>query len=109
MLVITRDDVNKEISLRVGETFQIILAENPTTGYIWVVHQADPLYLKLESEKYSAPKEDSLVVGKGGEKTLTFKALKAGTVELILSLRRSWEDPSKFSDSFRVRLKISNP
>jgi inhibitor of cysteine peptidase len=109
MLVITRDDVNKEFSLREGETFQIILRENPTTGYMWNVHQADPLHLKLESENYSAPEEDSLAVGKGGKKTLTFKVLKAGTVELILWLRRPWEDPSKFSDSFRVRLRISSP
>lgn len=109
--IITHKDNGRGFKITVGEKFQVSLAENPTTGYQWKVYKSGAPFVELEKEEYVEPEEDSAKprVGRGGTKILTFKAANMGKTELILRLRRSWEDESKFVDSFSVKLKIVEP
>ena len=109
--IITHKDNGREFKITVGETFQVSLSENPTTGYQWKVYKSGAPFVALKKEEFIEPKEDlpRPRVGRGGTKILTFKVAKVGETELILRLRRSWEDESKFVDSFLVKLKIVEP
>ena len=106
--VITHKENGREFKITVGETFQVSLPENPTTGYQWKVYKSGAPFVDLEKEEYVEPGEDLAmpIAGRGGTKFLAFKAAKPGETELALRLRRSWEDESKFADFFSVKLKI---
>jgi inhibitor of cysteine peptidase len=106
--VITHKENGREFEITVGETFQVSLPENPTTGYRWRVCKSGAPFIVLQKEEYVEPEEDLARprMGRGGTKFLTFKAAKLGETELALRLSRSWEDESKFVDFFSVKLKI---
>jgi inhibitor of cysteine peptidase len=106
--VITQKENGREVELMAGETFQVSLPENPTTGYRWTVYGSSATLVGLEKEEYDAPGEDPArpMLGRGGTRVLTFKAAEPGAVELVLRLRRSWEKESEFAASFSVKLKI---
>ncbi|MCX5786563.1 MAG: protease inhibitor I42 family protein [Elusimicrobia bacterium] len=106
--IITQNENGREFELAMGETFQVSLPENPTTGYQWEVYKSGAPFVGLEKEEYIAPEENlsGHIVGRGGTKLLTFEAAKPGEAELALRLRRSWEAESEFVDSFSVKLKI---
>jgi len=73
-----------------GDTFSVVLAENPSSGFRWMIAQApDEAIAVLESEDYvpSTP----MAIGSGGRKTLTFRATGRGQATLILEHRRPWD------------------
>ena len=106
--IITAGENGQEFKMAAGETFQLSLAENPTTGYQWAVAGSSTPVVELEKEEYFAPKNDPArpIMGQGGVKLLTFKALNPGETELVLHLRRSWEAESEFVESFSIVIKV---
>ncbi|TET70367.1 MAG: hypothetical protein E3J56_08095 [Candidatus Aminicenantes bacterium] len=106
MEIFTQKHNGKEFKIHIGETFQVILPENPTTGYIWTVYKPGTPNISLVSKSFSSPQEEPPAVGRGGTRIFTFRASEVGLAELHLRLRRPWEEESKFSDSFHIKLKI---
>lgn len=76
------------IGVTAGESFNISLESNPTTGYMWEP-EFDTEFLKLVDRKYVS---DSTLPGFPGVETFEFEALKAGESEIKLVYKRSWED-----------------
>lgn len=75
---------------KVGETFEITLESNPTTGYMWEwSNNKDSTVVAKVSNKYEGSKP--AIPGSGGVEVFTFKALKAGKATLKLQYKRSWE------------------
>jgi inhibitor of cysteine peptidase len=109
--VITPKGNGQAFEITVGETFQVSLPENPTTGYRWIVYGSGMPFVSLDKEDYVTPENDPArpILGGGGTKILTLKAAKPGETELSLRLRRSWEAESEFADSFSIKLKIVEP
>ena len=105
LLVLSRADHNRSADLRVGETFELRLAENPTTGFGWAIDSSDNQRLALESTTYSAP-EQSGFVGARGQRTFTFRARQPGDVVLALKYWRFWEGDASVSERFSVNLHI---
>jgi predicted secreted protein len=93
-----------QVQLVVGQTLEIALPGNPTTGFTWAAWGALPSQVATAGDSYetSAP---AGVVGAGGVQTLAFKALSAGTATLKLGYARPWESvqPAK---TFEVTLVI---
>ena len=85
---LTQDNAGQRLSVRVGETVSIALAENPTTGYRWHA-DIDPTRLQQTEDSYDGPSEPR---GAGGIRRLTFTTLRAGPTHLKLVQRRSWEN-----------------
>jgi len=85
------------IGVTAGESFNISLESNPTTGYMWEP-EFDTEFLKLVDRKYVA---DSTLIGFPGVETLVFEALKAGESEIKLVYKRSWEN-GYISDQSRL-------
>lgn len=103
--VITRAALNKEIKLKLGETFTIQLDANPTTGYGWyLLSGKDPW--KLVSRKYAMDSSKPGMVGVGGKETFTFKAESVGSGFLRLLYLRSFEEKINPDKTFQVRITV---
>lgn len=71
---------NKEIyNVRIGETFEINLSQNYSTGYIncWLNEDQVKIIQQVRAE-YEPYDEDKKIIGGGGIETYTFKAIKIG-------------------------------
>ena len=78
------------LNMKVGETVQVQLADNPSTGYSWKLAQS--LQHLNATTTYNAHKtDDYLVVGLGGVRQFNFKALSTGEETIQLVYTRSWE------------------
>ena len=78
-------DPAEPIRVRAGETFAIVLAGNPTTGYTWQAETDTPA-LELLGQQFEAGKGS---VGAGGQEVLHFQAQQPGEVTDHLRIRAS--------------------
>jgi inhibitor of cysteine peptidase len=106
MIILTKENDGEEHRFRAGQMFQVILPENPTTGYRWTIAEPAPSHITLIRQEYTVSHHDPLFVGGGGVRTMTFQAVSKGSTRLILLLRRSWEEEGKDMGSFHVSLYI---
>lgn len=104
--LITQADNEKAVIVHKGDRVTIHLPENPTTGYRWSLDQHDPS--KLETTQKSSFESAGPAAGAGGGRTFNFLARTAGSSDLGLNLRRQWEDPASFQESFRVRVQVED-
>jgi inhibitor of cysteine peptidase len=79
------------ISVKEGEEFTIKLEENPTTGYSWSVKISDESVLALSADNYLPDDKSGDMVGSGGKRELTFRAMKLGDVLIDMVYEQSWE------------------
>ena len=79
------------MQLHAGQTLNISLPSNPTTGFRWVVADAAPGVLRsLGPEVYTNP-EDAGLVGGAGKSTWRYEAYQKGEGRLLMQYRRPWE------------------
>jgi predicted secreted protein len=93
-LKLGQTDDGKTFSVKVGDTIQVVIPGNPTTGYEWTAALADKdaaLIQQLGEPQYAANNTDENLVGSGGIYTLTFKAVAKGQATLKLAYARSFE------------------
>lgn len=70
-----------DINIKKGETFELTLDSNPSTGYAWeIVNELDTEVLEEVSNVYASAenKQDPPLVGQGGKEVWTFKGIKEG-------------------------------
>lgn len=73
--------LDKTITATVGETFEIKMASNPTTGFKWEqVSKIKPRIVKEVDSKYVADDKSMIIVGRGGEQIFSFLAKKEGVL-----------------------------
>lgn len=78
------------IRLRVGQTLNLSLPSNPSTGYRWrVENPAANVLRSLGPEVYSAPEEED-VVGSAGVATWRYQANGVGEAQLVLVYQQPW-------------------
>ena len=93
-LKLGQTDDGKTFTVKVGDTIQVVIPGNPTTGYEWTAVLADKdaaLIQQLGEPQYAADNADDNLVGSGGVFTLTFKAVAKGQATLKLAYARSFE------------------
>jgi inhibitor of cysteine peptidase len=84
------DQDAKPITVTAGQTFNVTLASNPTTGYSWALAKPlDPKLLTLVTNIYQRP--ETRLVGAGGNEVWTFKAAGEGRTDISLKYVRPWE------------------
>jgi inhibitor of cysteine peptidase len=91
---LTEADNGKQVTAKVGDTVEVTLAGNPTTGYSWTssMSDADKAVLQQQGEPvYVQQSTDPSVVGAGGTFTFTFKAIAAGQATIKLDYARLFE------------------
>ena len=98
-------DSGSAIKMKPGDTVEIVLDANPTTGYQWkalpwdteIIEQIDKPVYKSRSE----------AIGSGGELTFHFKALSTGRTLLEFIYFRAFEKDVPPIKSFKVTIVVS--
>jgi inhibitor of cysteine peptidase len=81
-----------KIEIVVGETFQIKLKCNPTTGYDWELKSIDrEIAVPTGEVEFQQSPAKPGMVGVGGSCVLEIKGVKPGKTKAVLVYRRSWE------------------
>jgi len=106
-VVVDMSDNGTTRALRVGDTLQVVLRGNPTTGYGWQVDLTadDAGVIRQVGEPVYAP--DSDLLGSGGTYTFTFETVAVGEVALRLVYQRPWETVPAL-EMFAVTLRVAN-
>ena len=103
MLSFSENDDGRTAEVRVGETIEVTLPENASTGYLWTVDRLDAgVVRQLSAESHNPAK----AIGAPGAIVFSFEAIKAGTGEIALKYWRSWEGDASVAKRFGVRLRV---
>jgi len=95
------------VDLRVGETLEISLSENASTGYQWMISAESAQKLdKVLRERESSVEGAGGTPGKPGVRHFNFEALGPGTAELELEYRRSWEAGKAPARRFSLHVRV---
>ncbi len=92
-------DNGSTITLDSGDTFEIALAENPTTGYRWHVDVSPPKVITSEESDLDVQGKGA---GAGGERHLQFRAAHAGSFTIECLRYRSGESASAAVETFKI-------
>ena len=104
-ITVTDKDDNATIRLARGDTLNIRLESNPSTGYSWQIAQNDTKQLQpidppdFEGSGSSAP-------GAGGYIVFHFKAQAEGKAALALVYVHAWEKKSKPAETYHLTVQI---
>lgn len=91
---VTEADNGKNITVKTGDTVQVVLEGNPTTGYTWTVAipDKDKGILQQQGDAvYAQQTTDKSVVGAGGTFTFSLKAAAAGQTTLTFDYARPFD------------------
>jgi len=109
--VLTAADHDKTVHLLIGETVDLHLESNPTTGYSWNSLQLpDGKIVKQTHHAYRGPAETNqthMLVGAGGIEHWKFLAVAEGKTALDLVYRRGWEDPQETDQKLSIRFVVT--
>ena len=101
---ITEKDTGAQIELRIGDTLEISLAGNATTGYLWEVTKLDEKIIKQAGEADYKP--ESNLAGAPGMATIRFSAVAAGNTTVELAYRRPWEKDKPPEKLFQLKVNV---
>jgi len=105
---ITFDGKDADYKIAIGESFQVVLPSNQTTGYKWeLVDLTQDVLEKVKNEYKVSKLYDKNVVGAGGEEKWTFKVIKDERSHIVMEYRRPW-DKSAVANRFAVTIN-GNP
>lgn len=107
MPTFTQEDNGDEYYLNMGEPFRIILPENPTTGYRWMVAQSTSPTIILLRQGYLPGQSDPSRMGAGGFRNMIFETTEKGPAELVLYLQRPWEAEEEYADFFTLSFEVN--
>jgi inhibitor of cysteine peptidase len=76
-------DPTQLLEVEAGETFDLVVPSNPSTGYHWeILPDADPNLVEFVAQNYFA--EQPVIPGSGGMEVWTFRALNIGETTIAL-------------------------
>jgi inhibitor of cysteine peptidase len=105
-LKLVEADSGGHYTVKAGDTIEVAIAGNPTTGYEWTALDDDSGLLELVGDPaYVADETDSDIVGSGGTYTFTFTAAAAGEATIELSYARGWESVQPLK-TFKVTVTV---
>ena len=100
---LTARDAASTVQLKVGDTLEIALEGNPTTGYTWAVASN---VAQLQQQGEWELKRDSNLIGAGGVILLRLKAVREGEAALQLIYHRVWEKGVPPLKTFEVKVVV---
>jgi len=102
--VFTDADKGSDIQIKVGDTLEVRLTSNPSTGYMWYVHPKSTILLKLTGQTQTEATEPG--VGRPILQVFTFQPKRAGDGILLLRYARAWEKPALGEEQFTLHVVI---
>jgi predicted secreted protein/putative hemolysin len=104
MFTLTETDNQKSADITQNTRFAIVLAENPTTGFLWNATMSPGL--ELQSSDYRQDDAAPGVVGVGGERTWVIVAKDAGDQKFSAIYRRSWENVTGNVTTYSITITV---
>ncbi|WP_102126515.1 protease inhibitor I42 family protein [Deinococcus planocerae] len=99
-----QDASGRAINLNVGDTLEITLPGNPSTGYTWQpLIDPWPTLLALGQPSFLA---QGTGLGAGGLVTLSYQAVQPGTVDLSLLYGRPSSPPDPNAQEFDLTVSV---
>jgi len=102
--VVTDADKGGDIQLKAGETLELRLSSNPSTGYMWYIHPKSTALLRLTGQTQTEATEPG--VGRPIVQVFTFQPKRKGDGILLLRYVRSWEKPALGEEQFTLHVVI---
>jgi inhibitor of cysteine peptidase len=102
--VVTDADKGSDVQIKVGDTLEVRLASNPSTGYMWYVHPKSTALLKLAGQTQTDAADPG--VGRPIVQVFTFQPKRAADVILLLRYARAWEKPVLGEEQFTLHVVI---
>jgi inhibitor of cysteine peptidase len=95
----------RTLTMQSGDSVELSLAENPTTGYKWeFLAKPDPICVIVNDAYVANPALNS--VGGGGAHDWEVRAATRGTGKVSLGYRRPWEKDSAPAKTFTLTLVV---
>lgn len=99
-----REDADRKLIMRPGQSFMVVLDGNPATGYSWELKSLNEAVVKLEGmPEYSSGGSEP---GAGGTFAFRFSAQSAGETELVLVYHRPWEGGGDPLETYRLTIVV---
>ncbi len=95
----------RTVELKIGETIEVRLPENPTTGFRW--------QLTADGSPAVAKRDDAFTAssgppGQGGTHVWKFKAVATDEGDIELGHRRRWEGQGEAPKNFKLHVKVED-
>jgi len=103
-VTLSEEDAGSTVELRVGDTMEVVLDGNPTTGFSWETAAIDASVLKQLGEPGFEPYTN--LIGSGGKFTFRFQAVSSGQTLLRLVYHRPWETEVPPEKTFEVTVVV---
>jgi len=97
-------DAGKTIGLSVGDTLEVTLEGNPSTGYNWEAANLQTSILKQVGDVAFTPA--STAIGAPGQVVLRFEAVGSGQTTLQLIYHRPWETGVAPVQTYQVTVQV---
>ena len=108
--VVTDADKGGDVQLKAGDTLEVRLSSNPSTGYMWYIHPKSTALLRLTGQTETKPPEPGegqpMVVGQPIVQVFTFQPKRTGDGILLLHYVRSWEKPALGEEQFTLHVVV---
>jgi inhibitor of cysteine peptidase len=95
-----------EIRLQAGQTLEIALKGNITTGFDWALDGALPSQVTSVTDEYATDPASAGATGAGGTHTFIYKAAASGTGKLSLKYWRSFESGTAPAQTFTITVIV---
>jgi inhibitor of cysteine peptidase len=102
--VVTDDDKGSTIQMKMGDTLEVRLSANPSTGYMWYLHPKSTALLRLSRQTQTESTEPG--VGRPIVQIFTFEPKRVGDGILLLRYVRSWEKPVLGEKQFTLNVSV---
>lgn len=107
-VTLTEKDSGGVVDMTTGQSFEVVLRENPTTGYMWITAPVDDPILKAVKADFKPDSKSKRITGAGGLSIMVFQAVKPGSSTLKMFYKRPWE-MEKPARSFEVDVEVEAP
>lgn len=97
-------DLGRAVMLRTGDTLQVTLEGNISTGYVWELVQNNPDVLRPMGEQEIVARGSAL--GAGEQVITRFEAVGAGTVYLSMIYHRQFEENGAPLKTFQLEVIV---
>jgi inhibitor of cysteine peptidase len=101
---LSEKDNGQTIKLVKGDTLEIMLKGNPTTGYGWSIDLIDKSVIQMVEENYKIDNER--VVGSGGVYSFLFEVVAPGDTTLRLIYSRPFEKDVPPVEVFEIKVEV---
>ncbi len=102
--VVSDADKGGVVHLKAGDTLEVRLRANPTTGFMWYIEKESTPLLKLIHQTQTDVTEPG--VGRPVFQVFQFEPRRSGDGVLRLHYVRSWEPPSPGDEQFEIHVVI---